>query len=154
MMWPVLDSLAEHVDHAAFSDLTLEAGQELPAARAIVFQVQPLEGIRLRFNDENEKLRQIDRVLAVVVVGRAADPASPTRGGGGFAFQPCLCYCDIAGTAGQGGADQPFEAAFAGVGRHHPAASSGVVSRPSLGSSSPSIKALVSPNGSISSSSS
>ena len=45
---------------------------------AIVFEAQLLERIRLRLDEKGEKLRQIDRVLAVVVVGRAADPASPT----------------------------------------------------------------------------
>ena len=90
MMWPVLDPLAEHVDDAALADLALEARKELPACWAIVFEAQPLERIRLRFDEERQELRQINRVLAVVVVGGAADPAGPTRGGGGFAFQTCL----------------------------------------------------------------
>ena len=75
-MRPVLDPLAEHVDEAALADLALEAGQELPARWAIVFEAQPLERIRLRFDEKRQELRQIDRVLAVVVVGLAADPAA------------------------------------------------------------------------------
>ena len=39
VMGPVLDPFAEHVDDAALADLALEAGQELPTRRAIVFQV-------------------------------------------------------------------------------------------------------------------
>ena len=69
VMRPVLDPLAQHVDDAALADLALEASQELPARGAIVFQAQALEGIRLRLDEEGEKLRQIDRILAVVVVG-------------------------------------------------------------------------------------
>ena len=40
VMWPVLDPLAEHVNHAAFADLALEAGQKLAPGRAILTQVQ------------------------------------------------------------------------------------------------------------------
>ena len=76
--------------------------QELPAHWAIVFEAQPLERIRLRFDEEVQELRQINRVLAVVVFGGTADPAGPTRGGGGFVFQrPDLRQRGIAGTAGQ-----------------------------------------------------
>ena len=118
VMGPVLDPLAEHVDDAALADLALEAGQELPAPWTIVFQAQPLEGIRLRFDEERQELGQIDRVLSVVVVRVAADPAGSTRGGGGFAFQTCLRQYGIARGASQCCADQPFEAAFAGIGGH------------------------------------
>ena len=68
VMRSVLDTLAEHVDHAALADLALEAGQELPPRWAIVFQAQPLERLRLRLDEEGAKLHQIDRVLAVVVL--------------------------------------------------------------------------------------
>ena len=39
VMRTVLDPLAEHVDNSALADLALEAGQELPARWAIVFEV-------------------------------------------------------------------------------------------------------------------
>ena len=116
VMWSVLDSLAEHVDDAAFADLALEAGQELPARWAIVFEAQPFEGGWLCFTEKRQELRQIDRILAVVVVGCAADPAGPTCCG--FAFQTCRRQRGIAGIASQCRADQPFEAAFAGVSPH------------------------------------
>ena len=77
MIRPVLDPFAEHVDDAALADLALEARKELPACWAIVFEAQPLERIRLRFDEEGEQLRQINRVLAVVVFGGTADPAGP-----------------------------------------------------------------------------
>ena len=67
---------------------------------ALAFEAQTLEGVWLCLDKERKQLRQIDRVLAVVVVGRAADPSGPTRGGDGFAFQICLRQCGIAGIAG------------------------------------------------------
>ena len=52
---PVLDPFAEYVDDAALADLALEARKELPACWAIVFEAQPLERIRLRFDEEGEQ---------------------------------------------------------------------------------------------------
>ena len=118
-----------------------QKGRVLAQDGVIVFEAQPLERIRLRFDEEGEELRQINCVLAVVVVGGAADPADPTRESGGFPFWITLCQPGIAGTTGQGSADQPFEAAFTGVGRHT-AASSGAASRLSV-----SVRASVSSSG-------
>ena len=118
VMRPVLDPIAEHVDDTTLADLALEAGQKLPAPWTIIFEAQALKHLWLRLDEERQELSQIDRVLAIVVVGRAADPSGPTSGVGGFAFQTCRRQRDIAGTAGQGGADKPFEASFAGVGGH------------------------------------
>ena len=87
VMGPVLDPFAEHVDDTAFANLALKAGQELPARRASVFQAEPLERLRLRVDEEGQQLRQIDRVLTVVVVGGTTDPAGPTGGGCGVAFR-------------------------------------------------------------------
>ena len=118
VMRPVLDPIAEHVDDTTLADLALEASQKLPAPWAIIFEAQALKHLWLRLDEERQELCQIDRVLAVIVVGRAADPSGPTRRGGSLAFQICRRQRDIAGTAGQGGADKPFEASFAGVGGH------------------------------------
>ena len=56
VIWPILAPLAEHVDDSTPADLALEPGQELPTSWAIVFQVQALEGIRLRFDEERQEL--------------------------------------------------------------------------------------------------
>ena len=72
---PVLDAVAQHVDGAALADLALEPRQELPARRSVLFELQALERLRLRLDEEGEQLADVDAVLAVVVVGPAAEPA-------------------------------------------------------------------------------
>ena len=118
---PVLDAVAQHVDHAALRNLPLQPRQELAPRRAVLGQVQ--RGGRLGLGDlqEDGELHQVDAVLAVVVVpitqqparaaverGRCTDRArrGPARG------RPHRL-------AGHGGDDQAFEAFFAGVGRAH-----------------------------------
>ena len=48
MVRPVLDAVAQHVDHAALADLALEAGEELAPRRAVVVEVERLDERRLR----------------------------------------------------------------------------------------------------------
>ena len=118
---PVLDAVAQHVDHPALADLPLQPRQELAPRRAILGQVQ--RGGRLGLGDlqEDGELHQVDAVLAVVVVPVAQQPAraavegagcsdrsrrSPARGGRPYRL------------AGHGGDDQGFKSFFGSVGGH------------------------------------
>ena len=74
-MGPVPDPVAQHVDRAALGDLALEPRQEPAARRSVRVQRQNLGGLRLRGTQERGELRQIDAILAVVVVVAAGVPA-------------------------------------------------------------------------------
>ena len=71
----VLDPVAQHVDDAALADLALQPREELAPRRAVLAEVERLGDVRLRLAQEGRELREVDAVLAVVVLGRAADPA-------------------------------------------------------------------------------
>ena len=77
---PVLDAVAQHVDRAALGDLALQPRQELAPRRAVLAEVERLGRLRLRRPQERRELREVDAVLAVVVLGRAADPAGAAVG--------------------------------------------------------------------------
>ena len=74
-MRPVLDPVAQHVDHAALGDLALQAGQELAPRRAVLAEVERLCDFRLRRLEEGAELGQIHAVLAIVVLGVSVKPA-------------------------------------------------------------------------------
>ena len=113
---PVADAVAQHVDGAALADLPLEPGEE-PAARGAGFgQVQGLGGFGLGGAQEGGELGQVDAVLAVVVVVVAAGPTDSAVVGRGLAYGGL--WRRVARMAGQGRADEAFEAAFGGVGGH------------------------------------
>ncbi len=115
MVRPVLDAVTQHVDGAALADLALQAGQELAPCRAVLAEVERLGRLGLRLPQESGELRQVHAVLAVVVVGIAADPANSV---GGRPLAHLVGLRRVARVAGQRRADQPFEAALAGVGVH------------------------------------
>ena len=48
MVRPVLDAVAQHVDHAALRDLALQPGEELPPGRAVVGEIEGFGNFRLR----------------------------------------------------------------------------------------------------------
>src|SRR2546430_8473739 len=75
-------------------------------------EVERLGRLGLRLQQESGDLRQVHAVLAVVVVGVAADPAGA---GGGRPLGRLAGQQRVAGVASQRRADQPFEAALAGV---------------------------------------
>ena len=74
-MRPVLQAMAQHVDRAAFADLALQPCQELAPGRPVLAKVERVAHLRLRLAQEGGGLREVHAVLAVVVLGRAADPA-------------------------------------------------------------------------------
>ena len=118
LVLPVLEAPAEEVDGAALADLALQAGEELAAGGAILLKPQPLVGVGLGFPQESQQLREVDRELAVVLGGVAADPPGSSGLGGGLALAVHPLLGAITGISGQGDADQPLQAAFAGVSRH------------------------------------
>lgn len=75
----VPDPLANHVDDAAPGYFVLKAGREATARRNIVSGAQHLQSIWLRPLEKGDTLRQIDRVLATVVLRVASDPARADR---------------------------------------------------------------------------
>jgi hypothetical protein len=106
--------VSQHVDGAAPRDLALQSRQELAARRSVLVQRQRL-GAGLSLAQEGSELRQVHALLAVVVFGCTADPARAV------ASRPLVhragrADAGIAGRTGQRRADQPFEAALAGVG--------------------------------------
>ena len=110
------DAVAQHVDGAALADLPLEPGQEPAARGAGLGQGERLRCLGLGDAQEGGKLGQIDAVLAVVVVVVAAGPTDSSVGGRRLACGGT--WRRVAGMAGQGRADEAFEAAFGGVGGH------------------------------------
>ena len=114
-----LHAVAQHVDGAALGDLALEPRQELAPRRAVLVQRERFGGLRLRVVQEGGELDAIDAELAVVVVGISAAPADAAVGGA--CLRNLALLRRIAGMAGQGRADEPFEAAFGGVGGFHAA---------------------------------
>ena len=112
----VLDPVAQDVDGAALADLALEAGEKLAARGAVLVEPESGGSVRLGGVKESAKLDQVDAVLAVVVVMVAGGPADAAVRG--RTFPDGATGWGIAGVAGQGLADEPFEAAFGEVGRH------------------------------------
>src|SRR5262249_41448354 len=76
VMRPVLDALAQHVNHAALGDLALQAGQELTTGRAVVIQVQAVSRCRLWGAQEDRQVDQIYRILTVGNLGGARNPSA------------------------------------------------------------------------------
>ena len=79
--WPVLDSLAEHVDDAAPAYFALEACQKLAVPKAVGSELEALVGMRLGLDSKAKELRQVHGVLAVLVIRVATDPTLALRGG-------------------------------------------------------------------------
>ena len=114
---PMPDAVAEDVDGAALRDLALQAGKE-PAAGGTVFgQSQGRGSFGLGGVQKGSKLDQVDAVFTVVVVVVAGRPPDATVAGGWFADSTSCRR--VAGTAGQGLADEALEAALGSVGGHH-----------------------------------
>ena len=120
VMRPVPDAAAQHVDGAAPGDLSLQPGEELAPGGAILGERQRFGGLGPGRTQEGRELGEVDAVLAVVVVGVPAAPADAAIAGGRLRHRTGRGR--VAGAAGQRGADEPFEAAFAGVGGHRGAA--------------------------------
>ena len=106
----VLDAVAEDFDGAAFGDLALEAREELAAGGAGFVEAEGGGGVGLGGVEEGAELGEVDAVLAVVVVVVAGGPADAAVCAGGFADG--AAGGGIAGVAGEGLADEAFEAAF------------------------------------------
>ena len=115
-MRPVPDAVAQHVDGATLGYLALEPGQELAPRWAVFGQSQRFGGFGLGSAQKGRELDQIDAVLAVVVVGVATALAHPAVVGWRLGHRTRHGW--LAGMAGQCSADQPFEAAFAGISPH------------------------------------
>jgi len=136
---PVLDAVAQHVDHPPLADLPLQPGQELPTGRTILVQAKILRRLCLRGTEKLAKLHQVHRVLAVVVAGIAVNPSRAAIGH--VAFSNCS---GLGGERRSGAshrhADQALQALLGGVGRHASAASTSRSSSsdsPSTSSSKP-----------------
>ena len=106
----VLHAVAEDVDGAVFGDLALEAGEELAAGGTVFVEAEGGGGVGLGGVEEGAELDEVDAVLAVVVVVVAGGPAYAAVGAGWFADG--AAGGGIAGVAGEGLADEAFEAAF------------------------------------------
>ena len=63
----MLDSRAQHVDHASLGDFALQAVEELGALGPLVFDAEGGELRRLRGAQEREQLGQVNGMIAVVV---------------------------------------------------------------------------------------
>ena len=112
----VLDAVAQHVNGAALRDFALQPRQELAPRRTVLVQRQRIRRLRLGGVQKGRKLNAVDAILAVVVVGITATPADAAVARLRLRHLPRLRR--IAGMPGQRRADQPFEAAFGGVGGH------------------------------------
>jgi hypothetical protein len=113
----MFDPMPEYIDNASFCDLTLESGQKSSPCRTIVLKIEGLDQRSVRVENKVTKLREVYRILAVVILGIAENPTGPAESLlriGCFSrfkrFAPCR--------ACQRGDDQAFEALFAGVGGH------------------------------------
>ena len=115
-MRAVPEAVAQHVDGAALRDFALQPRQELAPRRTVLVQRQRLGRLRLGRAQERGKLNAVDTKLAVVVVRTATAPAHAAVTRVRLRDLPRLRR--ITGMPGQRRADQPFEAAFARVGRH------------------------------------
>ena len=109
-MRTVSDAVAEDVDSAAFGDLALKTGKEFAAGGTVFGETEGRGGFGLGGVQKGSKLDQVDAVFTVVVVGVAAGPADATVAGGWFPNG--ASGGRVAGIAGQGLADEAFEAAF------------------------------------------
>ena len=109
-MGAVFDAVAEDGDGAVFGDLALEAGEELSAGGAVLVEAEGGGGVGLGGVEKGAELDEVDAVLAVVIVMVAGGPAGAAVGAGGFADG--AAGGRVAGVAGEGLADEAFEAAF------------------------------------------
>ena len=112
----VPDAVAQDVDGAALGDLALQAGEELAAGGTVLVEAKGGGSVGLGCFEERLELDQVDAVLAVVVVMIAGGPADAAVAEGRFADGPARR--GVARVAGQGLADEAFEAAFGQVGGH------------------------------------
>lgn len=113
----VADARTQNIDCAAPGDFALQPGEELAPGRTVLVERERIGGIRLGLAQEGAELREIDAILAIVVMMIAAAPthtavicwrlATGVRRGRRFAGMPR-----------QRGADQAFKAALGGVGAH------------------------------------
>ncbi len=71
----VLDAATQHIHHAAFGDLALQAGQELSAVGAFLVEAERRIGFGLGSGKKLPQLGQINSVFAVVVMRVALDVA-------------------------------------------------------------------------------
>src|SRR6266498_1350774 len=79
-MRPMLDALAQHINHAAPGDLALEPGQELSPRPAVVVKVESVGCLRLRGAKKGCHVEETDGVLTLIVLGVACNPATVGRG--------------------------------------------------------------------------
>ena len=115
-MATVLDALAQHSDGAALVDLALKAGEELAAGGAILTEAEGMGGVGLRDVEEGSQLDEVDAVLSIVVVMIAGGPPNAAVAGRKLADR--WSWWNVAGVAGQGSANEAFEAAFGEIGGH------------------------------------
>ena len=118
---PMLDALAQHVNHPAFADLSRKPGEQFEAVNVLrvigVRERQFRERRGLRGTQESEELRHIERMGAVVVL----------RAAGGIAGA-AVRRLSLGNTVRRHAKairprhvahDQGFESFFAGVGFAH-----------------------------------
>lgn len=68
--------MAQDVDHDAFGDLALRAGEELAPGGAVVIEVERLGDLGLRRPQEGMELDEVNAILVRIAVGVSADPAA------------------------------------------------------------------------------
>jgi len=113
---PVLDALAQHIHHTAAGDLALQAMQQLPcgaAGQRVGCDLELGQFLGLGRQPEAPQLAQVERHLAVVIMGMAFDVAGAAIG---RRFLPARARRP----AGEGGNDQAFQPGFTRVRRRHP----------------------------------
>ena len=118
---PMLDSVAQHIDHTTPRDLTLQACEELLPRHSLAVLKVPYPELGkllgLRLAQKPEKLLHIHRILAVISRAVARNPAGTLRMwplGEIFGFP-----AGEAVHAGHVAHDQSFEAFFGSVGFAH-----------------------------------
>ena len=117
VMRAVLDAVAQHVDHAALGDLALEPGEEAAARRAVAVERERLGERPAASPRGTPRAGRGRRVLAVVVVRVAEQPAGAAGDGSGGLGRDVLGREQV-DVPGHRADDQVFEAALARVGGH------------------------------------
>lgn len=116
MVGTVLDAVAQHFNDAPLGHLSLKASQKLVACRAVLLQPEGRGGFGLGGVEKTAELDQVKAMFTVVIVVVAGGPAAAPIGAGRLADG--AASGGIARVAGEGLANEAFQAPFGGVGGH------------------------------------
>ena len=117
----MLDTVAEHINHATPGDFALQAGKKLLPGQSvgvpIIPDAEPGPFFRLGGDEKGEEVLEIHRELAVIRGGLPRIPTAAARDRWGISEGPSPAG-DHAVRAGHVPHDQRFEAFLGGVGWH------------------------------------